>query len=62
MFVIILIVLNSLLLEKLFLANTRYKTRKKELLFIIKIFKIWPHYLKDFKYKVLIITNYNNLY
>ena len=33
-----------------------------ELLAIVKTFKIWLHYLKDCKYKIFILTNYNNLH
>lgn len=28
---------------------------------IVKVFEIWHHYLKDCKYEVLILRNYNNL-
>ena len=33
-----------------------------KLLAIVKIFKNWHHNLKDFKYKALILTDYNKLY
>lgn len=48
---------------KITLAETRYKTHNLELIAIIEAFKIWHHYLKDYKHKllVLIIHNCNNL-
>ena len=48
--------------RKIILAKIQYKTYDGELLAIIKAFKIWRHYLKRCKYKVLILTNYNNFY
>ena len=41
-------------------AKTWYETHNGELLAIVKIFKTWKHYLKGYKYKVLILTDYNN--
>lgn len=41
--------------------ETWYKTHDKELLAIIKAFKIWRYYQEDYKYEVLILTDYNNL-
>ena len=38
-----------------------YKTYDNKLLAIIKVFKTWKHYLKDSKYKVFILLDYNNL-
>ena len=38
-----------------------YKTNNGELLAIVKAFKIWRHYLKSCKYKVIVLTDYNNL-
>ena len=43
-------------------AETWYKTHNQELLAIVKAFKIWRHYLEKCKYKVFILTNYNNLH
>ena len=43
-------------------AETWYKTYNQELLAIVKVFKTWRHYLEGCKYKVLVFTNYNNLY
>ena len=43
------------------LAKTRYKMYDAELLTIIKVFKNWRHYLEGCKYKVLLLTNHNNL-
>ena len=42
--------------------ETWYKTYNSKLLAIIKAFKTWYHYLKDYKYKKLIFIDYNNLY
>ena len=47
--------------QKLILAKTRYKTHNGELLAIVEAFKIWQHYVKDFKHKVLIFTDHNKL-
>ena len=47
--------------QKMIPAETQYKTHDSKLLAIIKAFKIWRHYLKGCKYKVLMLTNYNNL-
>ncbi len=47
--------------QKMILAETRYKTYNQELLAIIEAFKTWRHYLEGCKYKVLILTNHNNL-
>ncbi len=38
-----------------------YKTHNRELLAIVEAFKTWKHYLKGFKYEILILTNHNNL-
>ena len=48
-------------LRKMILAETRYETHNGKLLAIIKAFKIWHHYLKGCKHKVLVLTDYNNL-
>ena len=42
--------------------KTRYKTHDSEFLAIVKAFKTWRHYLEGCKYKVLLLTNHNNLY
>ena len=42
-------------------AKTRYKTYDGELLAIVKAFKTWKHYLEGYKYKVLMLTDHNNL-
>ena len=47
--------------QKMIPAKTRYKTHNNKLLAIVEGFKIWRHYLKDCKHKVLMLTNYNNL-
>ncbi len=43
------------------LDETRYKTHDQELLDIVEAFKTWRHYLKGYKYEVLVLTNHNNL-
>lgn len=42
-------------------AETRYETHNSELLVIVKVFKMWKHYLEGYKYKVLVLTDLNNL-
>ena len=42
-------------------AETWYETNNGELLAIVEAFKTWRHYLEGCKYKVLILTNHNNL-
>ena len=39
----------------------RYKTQNAESLAIVKAFKNWRHYLEDCQYKVLVLTDNNNL-
>ena len=48
--------------QKITIAKTWYKTHDGEFLAIIEAFKIWWHYLKDCKHKVLVLINHNNLY
>ena len=43
-------------------AKIRYETHNGELLAIVKVFKTWCHYLEGCKHKVLILTDYINLY
>ena len=47
--------------QKIIPAKTQYKTYDSKLLAIVEAFKIWRHYLKVCKYKVLVLTNHNNL-
>ena len=42
-------------------AKMRYETYDTKLLAIIEAFKNWRHYLKGYQYKVLVLTDYNNL-
>ena len=42
-------------------AETWYETHNGELLAIVKVFKIWRYYLEGCKYKVLVLTDHNNL-
>ena len=41
-------------------AETHYKTHDGELLAIVEAFKTWQYYLESCKYKVLVLTDYNN--
>ena len=47
--------------QKIIPVKIRYKTYNSELLAIIEAFKTWRHHLKDYKHKVFILTNHNNL-
>ena len=49
-------------LRKMITAKTQYKTNNGKLWGIVKVFKIWHHYLEGYKYKVLVFIDYNNLY
>ncbi len=42
-------------------TETWYETHNQELLAIVEAFKTWHHYFKGCKYKVLVLTDYNNL-
>ena len=44
------------------LAKTRYETYNAKLLAIVEVFKNWRHYLEGCQYKVLVLTDHNNLY
>ena len=48
--------------RKIILAETQYKTHNAEFLAIVEAFKIWCHYLKGCKHKVLVLTNHNNFH
>ena len=39
----------------------RYETHNTELLAIVNTFKNWCNYLEDCQYKILVLTNHNNL-
>ena len=43
------------------LAKMCYKTHNAELLAIVEAFKNWRHYLEGCQYKVLVLTDHNNL-
>ena len=43
-------------------TKTCYKIDNGELLAIIEVFKTRRHYLEDYKHKVFVLTNYNNLH
>lgn len=38
-----------------------FKTGNSEILAIVKVFKTWKYYLKDYKYEVLVFTDHKNL-
>ena len=42
-------------------AKTQYEIHDGELLAIVEAFKTWRHYLKGCKYKIFVLTDYNNL-
>ena len=48
--------------KKMIPAETRYENYNNKILTIVKVFKIWRHYLEDSKYKVLVLIDYNNLH
>ena len=41
--------------------ETRYESHDGELLAIVETFKTWQYYLEDWKHKVLVLTDHNNL-
>ena len=43
------------------LMETQYEIHNSKFLAIIKAFKTWRYYLKDYKYEVLVFKDYNNL-
>ena len=49
-------------LRKIILAKTKYKNHYNKLLTIIKAFKTWQYYLKDYKYKDFILTDYKKFF
>ena len=46
--------------KKMIPAKTWYETHHEELLAIVEAFKTWKHYLKGYKYKVLVPIDHNN--
>lgn len=42
-------------------AEIQYKTYDRELLAIVDVFKSQRHYLEGCNYKILVLTNHNNL-
>ena len=48
--------------QKIILAKTHYEMHNTELLAIVEAFKNWRHYLESCQYKVLVLTDYNNLH
>ena len=41
--------------------KTRFKIYNGKILAILKIYKIWKYYLKDYKYQMFMLMYYNNL-
>ena len=48
--------------RKMIFAETWYETYDDELLAIVETFKTWQHYLEDWKYEVLVLTDHNNFH
>ena len=48
--------------RKMIFIETQYKTHNNKFLAIIKVFKIWYHYLKNYKHKIFVFIDYNNYY
>ena len=48
-------------IRKIIFIETHYETYDGELLAIVGAFKTWKHYLKGYKHRVLVPTDYNNL-
>ena len=46
--------------KKIIPTEIWYETHDNKLLAIVEVFKIWRHYLKGCKHKVLVLTDYNN--
>ena len=46
---------------KMIPAKTQYETHNAELLAIVGAVKTWRYYLESCKYKVLVLTHYNNI-
>ena len=49
-------------LKKMIPIEIQYKTYNSKHLVIVKAFKIWRHYLKSCKHKILVFIKYNNFY
>lgn len=45
---------------KMIFAETRYKIYNPELFAIIEAFKTWRYYLENYKYKFIVLIDYNN--
>lgn len=48
-------------LHRMIPAETCYKTQNDKFLVIVKAFNTWQYYIKDYKYKILVLINYNNV-
>lgn len=44
------------------LVETQYKIHNDKLLAIVEALKTWHYYLKDCKYKIVVLTNHYNLH
>ncbi len=47
--------------RKMIPAETQYETHNGKFMAIIEVLKMWRHYLEGYRYKVLVLTNQNNL-
>ena len=47
--------------EKIIWTKTRYETHDTELLVTLEVFRNWRHYLERCRYKVLLLSDHNNL-
>lgn len=56
-----LIASNGFFSKKIIFAKTQYKTYDGDFLAIIKVFKTYKHYLKGYKYVILLLIDYNKL-
>ncbi len=51
----------ALFFMKMISTQTRYKTHNQELLAIVETVKTWRHYFEGYKYKLLVLSDHNNL-
>ena len=53
---------SGLLFTKNNISQNSYKTYDSEFLAIVEVFKGYQHYLKGYKQKVLVLTDYNSVF
>lgn len=44
------------------IVETWYKIYNGKFLAIVEAFKTWRYYLEDYKYEILVLIDYNNLF